>query len=127
MFVLLWDFPRLIRILPRSPTNCKREAGNIQRKYIRARQLNADGSRAAPTRTVICVGTFVCFYGSKPYPVVGDWTVGGSDTAGLIDESNAQFFLRNAHVAGSPDEQFVFGIPADEPIAGHWSVSNGHD
>ncbi len=60
--------------------------------------------------------------GTRPYPVVGDWTGTGADTIGLFDQSNGLFSLRNSNTPGTPDEQLVLGDPNDMPLAGRWTA-----
>lgn len=64
---------------------------------------------------------------SKAYPVVGDWTGIGTDTIGVYDQTNGLFSLRNTNTSGAPDEQFVLGLPNDQPITGRWTTSVAHD
>ncbi|MHB8628585.1 MAG: CHAP domain-containing protein [Aggregatilineales bacterium] len=72
--------------------------------------------------------TFFAFNpAGKPYPIVGDWTGIGIDTVGVYDQNNGLFSLRNTNTAGVPDEQFVLGVPNDQPIVGRWSASLTHD
>ncbi len=64
---------------------------------------------------------------SKPYPLTGDWTGIGIDTVGIYDQTNGLFSLRNTNTAGAPDEQFVLGVPNDQPIVGRWAAGLSHD
>ncbi|MHB8629676.1 MAG: SBBP repeat-containing protein [Aggregatilineales bacterium] len=65
-------------------------------------------------------------FGSKPYPVVGDWAGAGFDTVGVLDQNNGQFSLRNSNTPGSADEQFVLGNPNDLPLSGLWTTGFTH-
>src|SRR5262249_11372747 len=58
--------------------------------------------------------------GTKPYPVVGNWTGTGYDTIGVFDQSNGQFLLctQNDTVACSTAANqivLVLGSPNDQP------------
>jgi hypothetical protein len=59
---------------------------------------------------------------STDLPVVGDWTAQGRDSVGVFRPSNGTFFLKNTLVVGDPDVTFVFGIPGDQPVSGHWNL-----
>jgi len=70
--------------------------------------------------------------GTKPYPVVGDWTGAGFDTVGALDQSNGLFTLCTANNTTSCAQtanqiSFVLGNPNDEPIAGQWTVGGARD
>jgi hypothetical protein len=65
-------------------------------------------------------------------PIAGDWNGDGTDTIGLYNPSNSNFYLRNSNTTGSADIQLGFGwvpTPPDPsliPIAGDWD-GNGTD
>ncbi len=70
-------------------------------------------------------------HGSKPYPVVGDWTGSGYDTVGSFDQSNGLFTLCAANdttsCANSSNQiSFVLGNPNDMPLGGKWSNGFTH-
>jgi len=48
--------------------------------------------------------------GNQPYPVVGDWTGGGFDSIGVMDKSDAQFFLRNTITAGAANDNLFSAL-----------------
>ena len=65
---------------------------------------------------------------SGDWPVVGDWTGGGTTTIGVTRPVNGHFLwlLRNLNLPGSPDVQFSYGAAAtDIPVVGDWNGS-GH-
>ncbi len=69
--------------------------------------------------------------GSKPYPVVGDWTGAGFDTVGVFDQSNGLFTLctqNNTTSCAQTANQisFVLGSPNDMPLGGKWNNSFNH-
>ncbi|MHB8626230.1 MAG: hypothetical protein ACYDBJ_02180 [Aggregatilineales bacterium] len=68
----------------------------------------------------------------KPYPVVGDWTGFGVDTVGVFDQNNGSFSLCKVNGTVSCTNsanitQLTLGDPNDQPIAGRWSQTMGHD
>ncbi len=65
--------------------------------------------------------------GSRPFPVVGDWTGAGFDSIGVFDRATGNFYLRNTITAGAADEVFTLGSANDLPLAGRWSASATHD
>jgi hypothetical protein len=69
--------------------------------------------------------------GTKPYPVVGDWTGVGYDTVGDVDQNNGLFSLCNANVTAtcansSNVMSFVLGNANDVPLSGKWTASATH-
>jgi hypothetical protein len=69
--------------------------------------------------------------GTKPYPVVGDWTGAGYDTVGDVDQNNGLFSLCNANVTAtcansSNVTQLVLGNANDTPLSGKWTASTTH-
>jgi len=70
-------------------------------------------------------------HGTKPYPVVGDWSSAGFDTVGTVDQSNGLFSVCNANdtatcAISSNVTQFVLGNPNDIPLSGVWTVGFTH-
>jgi len=63
--------------------------------------------------------------GDKPF--IGDFDGDGIDTAGLHRESTGFVYFRNSHTAGTADNQFFFGDPADRLVAGDWGIIDGID
>ncbi len=69
--------------------------------------------------------------GTRPYPVVGDWTGAGFDTVGALDQSNGLFTLCTANNTASCAQtanqiSFVLGNPNDVPLSGKWTVGFTH-
>lgn len=69
--------------------------------------------------------------GTKPYPVVGDWTGAGFDTIGTFDQSNGLFSLCTANSStvctnSSAIINFVLGNANDMPLAGKWTAGFTH-
>ncbi|MHB8625625.1 MAG: choice-of-anchor Q domain-containing protein [Aggregatilineales bacterium] len=69
--------------------------------------------------------------GTKPYPVVGDWTGAGFDTVGALDQSNGLFTLCTANNTTSCAQtanqiSFVLGNPNDVPLSGKWTSGFSH-
>ncbi|MBK6314198.1 MAG: hypothetical protein IPF53_07740 [Blastocatellia bacterium] len=65
-------------------------------------------------------------YGFRPAglgwkPLAGDWNGDGSDTIGLYDSVNGNFFLRNTHAPGPADIVFGYGPTNTAPILGDWN------
>ncbi len=70
-------------------------------------------------------------HGSKPYPVVGDWTGAGVDTVGALDQNNGLFMLCTANNTASCAQavnqiSFVLGNPNDIPLSGVWTAGFTH-
>ncbi|MHB8630158.1 MAG: right-handed parallel beta-helix repeat-containing protein [Aggregatilineales bacterium] len=69
--------------------------------------------------------------GTKPYPVVGDWTGKGFDTIGDFDQSNDLFSLCTANdttlcTNSSNVINLVFGNANDIPLGGKWGSAYSH-
>ncbi len=69
--------------------------------------------------------------GSKPYPVVGDWSGAHFDTVGVLDQSNGLFTLCTANNTASCAQtanqiSFVLGSPNDMPLSGLWTPGFTH-
>lgn len=53
--------------------------------------------------------------------VAGDWNGDGRTGVGVFRPTNGLTYLKNdATTTGFADLNFVFGIPNDQPVAGHW-------
>ncbi|MHB8628131.1 MAG: right-handed parallel beta-helix repeat-containing protein [Aggregatilineales bacterium] len=69
--------------------------------------------------------------GTKPYPVVGDWTGADFDTVGSVDQTNGLFSLCTANNTTSCAQtvnqiSFVLGNPNDFPLSGKWTAGFTH-
>ncbi len=55
-------------------------------------------------------------------PITGDWTGIGHSGVGVFRPTNGVIYLKNALTSGVADNNFVYGIANDIPVAGHWQT-----
>ncbi len=53
-------------------------------------------------------------------PVTGDWLGTGHTGIGIFRVSNGYVYLKNDISKGWPNFTFLYGLPGDMPLAGHW-------
>ena len=56
---------------------------------------------------------------------VGDFDRDGTDSIGLHRESTGLVYFRNSHTLGTADEEFIYGNPGDQILAGEWHGGPG--
>ncbi|MHB8625408.1 MAG: 6-bladed beta-propeller [Aggregatilineales bacterium] len=62
---------------------------------------------------------------SGDVPISGDWIHQGSSGVGVFRPTNGIVYLKNILSPGFADTEIVYGIPNDQPVAGHWGLVPG--
>ena len=92
---------------------------NATAQFFLSNQVAANGT--IPVNYVIAFGATSVNY----TPIAGSWlSTLSHDGVGLFANTTGSFYLKNdPTISGFADNSFIFGLPGDQPVAGHWQSS----